>query len=50
MFPFLGDESDALAPMFVFKVYFKTGVIENISLYGKSNENLLKLKQTHAKA
>ena len=31
----------------VFKVYFKTQVIENISLYGKSNANVLKLKQTH---
>lgn len=47
MFPFLRDESETLAPMFVFKVYFKTQVIENISLYGKSNANVLKLKQTH---
>lgn len=45
MFPLLGDESETLAPMFVFKVYFKNKVIENISLYGKSNINVLRLEQ-----
>ena len=47
MFPFLRDESGTLAPVFLFKVYFKTQVIENISLYGKSNANVLKLEQAH---
>lgn len=47
MLHFLGDESETLAPMLIFKVYFKTRVIENITLYGKSNENVLTLEQKH---
>lgn len=30
--------NQTLAPVLVFKVYFKTRVIENISLYGRARE------------
>lgn len=44
MLYFLGDELEIFVLMFIFKVYFKIRVIENIFLYGKFNENVFILE------